>query len=140
MQCAGRRFLQLCLLYSLFFQRTRYFVTHRDSILPMLAEMVLARGLDTSDQAPGLRAAIIVMLVVATFFVVLRFCARYRSALSYGWDDWMILVSLVRSSFPLDWRSRKLILPLRRAFASSRAVSTMLVRLRFPLVQRIKSS
>jgi hypothetical protein len=64
----------------------------------MLAERVLphlAQALDTSDQAPGLRAALSAVLVLATFYVGLRFAARYRSGLNYSKDDWLILVSLV---------------------------------------------
>jgi hypothetical protein len=53
----------------------------------MLAERVLprlAQALDTSDQAPGLRAALSAVLVLATFYVGLRFAARYRSGLNYS--------------------------------------------------------
>jgi hypothetical protein len=53
----------------------------------MLAERVLphlAQALDTSNQAPGLRAALSAVLVLATFYVGLRFAARYRSGLNYS--------------------------------------------------------
>jgi hypothetical protein len=65
----------------------------------MLAETIFPRvaqaALDNSDKAPTLRAALTALLVLATFFVGLRFCARYKSGLTYGWDDWLILLSLV---------------------------------------------
>ncbi|KAF2845690.1 hypothetical protein T440DRAFT_472469 [Plenodomus tracheiphilus IPT5] len=48
-----------------------------------------------SDPAPNLRATTTALLVLAFVFVVLRFAARFKRGLTYGADDWMIVVSLL---------------------------------------------
>lgn len=42
--------------------------------------------------------------ILAVLAVCLRFWARYRSAGSYGWDDWLVLISLfmVFANFALN--------------------------------------
>ncbi|KAL1615515.1 hypothetical protein SLS56_011784 [Neofusicoccum ribis] len=56
-------------------------------ILPRIAQNV-------PDKGPRLEAITTALLVLATFFVILRFVARYRRGLTYGPDDWMMVVSL----------------------------------------------
>lgn len=53
---------------------------------------------DTHDPAPKLRNTTTALLVLALVFVALRFAARFKRGLTYGADDWMIVVSLVRLS------------------------------------------
>jgi hypothetical protein len=48
-----------------------------------------------SDPGPGLRNTTTALLVLAFLFVALRFAARAKRGLTYGADDWMIVVSLV---------------------------------------------
>lgn len=50
---------------------------------------------EMSDPGPNLRGTTTALLVLAFIFVVLRFAARYKRGLTYGSDDWMIVVSLV---------------------------------------------
>ncbi|USP77996.1 hypothetical protein yc1106_05270 [Curvularia clavata] len=50
---------------------------------------------DTSDRGPQLRDTTTALLVLAFVFVALRFIARSKRGLSYGADDWMIVVSLL---------------------------------------------
>lgn len=50
---------------------------------------------EMSDPGPSLRGTTTALLVLAFIFVVLRFAARYKRGLTYGADDWMIVVSLV---------------------------------------------
>jgi hypothetical protein len=47
-----------------------------------------------SDPGPGLRNTTTALLVLAFLFVALRFAARAKRGLTYGADDWMIVVSL----------------------------------------------
>lgn len=50
---------------------------------------------DAPDKGPGLEAITTALLVLATVFVLLRFAARFKRGLTYGPDDWLIVVSLV---------------------------------------------
>lgn len=47
------------------------------------------------DKGPQLEATTTALLVLATLFVFLRFAARFRRGLTYGADDWMMVLSLV---------------------------------------------
>ena len=49
------------------------------------------------DAGPGLRKTTTALLVLASVFVALHFPARFKRGLTYGADDWMIVVSLVRA-------------------------------------------
>ena len=57
--------------------------------------------------APSLRALDIAMIAITTFFVALRFWSRALQRNAKGqrfwWDDWTVLMALVRclASFPL---------------------------------------
>lgn len=46
--------------------------------------------------------ASVVLAIVATVFVCLRFQARRKSKQSFGWDDWSIVLGLV-------WATEKLL-------------------------------
>jgi hypothetical protein len=52
---------------------------------------------EVSDPGPELRNTTTTLLILASVFVVLRFAARFKRGLSYGADDWMIVVALVRT-------------------------------------------
>ena len=41
--------------------------------------------------------ATVSLVVAATFAVALRLVARRFSAAKYGWDDWMLVLALVRT-------------------------------------------
>jgi hypothetical protein len=49
------------------------------------------------------RAGTISMTVLGAVFVGLRFLSRWKKGLSIGWDDYLMLVSLVCANFPL-WK------------------------------------
>ncbi|OJD32276.1 uncharacterized protein BKCO1_3900088 [Diplodia corticola] len=57
-------------------------------LLPRLAR-------DVPDKGPGLEATTTALLVLATFFVFLRFAARFKRGLTYGPDDWLMVVALL---------------------------------------------
>lgn len=57
-------------------------------ILPRIAQNV-------PDKGPRLEATTTALLVLATVFVILRFAARFKRGLTYGADDWMMVISLV---------------------------------------------
>lgn len=57
-------------------------------ILPRIAQNV-------PDKGPRLEATTTALLVLATVFVVLRFAARFKRGLTYGADDWMMVISLL---------------------------------------------
>lgn len=63
---------------------------------------------DISDRGPELRDTTTALLILASVFVVLRFIARAKRGLSYGPDDWMIVVSLVRAYASLTSASNSL--------------------------------
>jgi hypothetical protein len=51
---------------------------------------------DTLENRQGqYRAGTISMTVLGAFFVALRFLSRWKKGLSIGWDDQLVLVSLV---------------------------------------------
>ncbi|KAF4541563.1 Integral membrane protein [Lasiodiplodia theobromae] len=50
---------------------------------------------DAPDKGPSLEAITTALLVLATVFVLLRFAARFKRGLTYGPDDWLIVVSLL---------------------------------------------
>lgn len=78
---------------------------------------------DMSDPGPNLRGTTTALLVLAFIFVVLRFAARYKRGLTYGADDWMIVVSLVCALASLTSASDNLL--RARFFASLLEDSTM---------------
>ncbi|KKY28487.1 putative integral membrane protein [Diplodia seriata] len=47
------------------------------------------------DKGPRLEATTTALLVLATFFVFLRFAARFKRGLTYGPDDWLVVVALL---------------------------------------------
>ncbi|KAL1633582.1 hypothetical protein SLS58_011034 [Diplodia intermedia] len=47
------------------------------------------------DKGPRLEATTTALLVLATFFVFLRFAARFKRGLTYGPDDWLMVVALL---------------------------------------------
>lgn len=47
------------------------------------------------DQGPQLRNTTVALLVLASFFVILRFVSRYLRGVAVAFDDWIIVVSLV---------------------------------------------
>lgn len=49
----------------------------------------------SEDRQDYLRNLSIAFVVLAVFFIILRFLARAKTPRKYGWDDWTILVSLV---------------------------------------------
>jgi hypothetical protein len=78
---------------------------------------------EMSDPGPNLRGTTTALLVLAFIFVVLRFAARYKRRLTYGSDDWMIVVSLVCALASLASASDNLL--RARFFASLPEDSTM---------------
>ncbi|KAF2196641.1 hypothetical protein GQ43DRAFT_248213 [Delitschia confertaspora ATCC 74209] len=56
--------------------------------------VVFPRDTSTANEGPHLRNTTTTLLVLATFFVLLRFAARWRRGLSYGFDDGMVVLSL----------------------------------------------
>jgi hypothetical protein len=65
-------------------------------------------GHDMSDRGPELRDTTTALLILAFVFVALRFIARSKRGLSYGADDWMIVVSLVCAYISLTSASNNL--------------------------------
>lgn len=51
--------------------------------------------LPTGDRGPAINAVQVLMIVLATSSVVLRFIARRMTAAGLWWDDWVILAALV---------------------------------------------
>ena len=50
----------------------------------------------TPRQTPGEQYALAIVLpLLATFFVGLRFLARYRKKNDILWDDWLVVFALV---------------------------------------------
>ena len=47
------------------------------------------------DHGPGITAAVLVVAILASIAVALRFVARYIQRIGYGVDDILILVALV---------------------------------------------
>ena len=64
-------------------------------MVPLLA----SRTAHSPNEGPRLRNIITTLLVLATIFVALRIAARLRRGLSYGWDDVVIVFSLVSIMF-----------------------------------------
>ena len=64
---------------------------------------------EMSDPGPKLGGTTTTLLVLAFFFVVLRFAARFKRGLTYGADDWMIVVSVARTSASLTSSSDSLL-------------------------------
>ena len=62
-----------------------------DTMAGMLPKGPLPKG----NRGPALNALQIVMVVLATSAVLLRFVARRMSAAGIWYDDWMILAALV---------------------------------------------
>ena len=54
--------------------------------------------LPTGNRGPAIDAVQVLMIVLATSAVVLRFIARRMTAAGLWWDDWMILAALVWTS------------------------------------------
>lgn len=54
------------------------------------------------SQASKLYGVTISLVVAATFAVALRLVARRLSAAKYWWDDWMLVVALVRTEVILS--------------------------------------
>lgn len=51
--------------------------------------------LPKGDRGPEINAVQVLMIIMATSAVVLRFIARRMSAAGLWWDDWVILAALV---------------------------------------------
>lgn len=78
-----------------------------DSLVSVLCFLSAAMALDIvtraaapsggPDQGPQLRHTTIALLVLASFFVILRFVSRYLRGVAVAFDDWITVVSLVRS-------------------------------------------
>ncbi|KAK8119736.1 uncharacterized protein PG998_004362 [Apiospora kogelbergensis] len=63
--------------------------------IPIL-EALYARDYDvTEDQGPHQSATTTALLVLATFFVALRFYARWIKSFAYASDDWLLVAALV---------------------------------------------
>lgn len=62
------------------------------SATPSSSPELLASQAATSAQ---IRATDIGVTVMAVVFVALRFLSRWIKAAGFGWDDWLILASLV---------------------------------------------
>jgi hypothetical protein len=62
------------------------------SMPPSLSPELLASQAATSAQ---IRATDIGVAIMAVVFVALRFLSRWIKAAGFGWDDWLILASLV---------------------------------------------
>lgn len=60
--------------------------------MPPSSPELLASQAATSAQ---IRATDIGVTVMAVVFVALRFLSRWIKAAGFGWDDWLILASLV---------------------------------------------
>jgi hypothetical protein len=70
-----------------------------------MAESTTAPSLDGFDpdyvafnEGPVLVGSCIALCVVSAVVVAIRFAVRWRSAMGLGWDDWLILASLVSLS------------------------------------------
>lgn len=61
----------------------------------------MATGVDHESRVSDVYGATISLVVAATFAVALRLTARKISAAKYWWDDWILVLALVRTE-PLD--------------------------------------
>ncbi|KAG9189276.1 hypothetical protein G6011_06144 [Alternaria panax] len=66
-----------------------------------MSENLLQPRMNQEHSDPGieLQGTTTALLVLASFFVLLRFAARFKRGLNYGADDWMIVVSLLLVAF-----------------------------------------
>jgi hypothetical protein len=60
-----------------------------------MATTLFPRDDQDANQGPHLRDITTTLLVLAAAFVALRFAARWKRGVHLGWDDYMIVVSLV---------------------------------------------
>lgn len=59
-------------------------------------------GVVTESRQGHLLAMMLVAVILATFFITLRFLAVWKRGKGYGWDDYMMVISLVRTIFCSD--------------------------------------
>lgn len=56
----------------------------------------MASAVDLSENHQGeYRTQTIAMTALGLFFVILRFTARWKKGLSFGWDDYTMVLSVV---------------------------------------------
>lgn len=69
-------------------------VTAKAAYLEMIKETAKSHDL-SEDIGPYTIRLSIVFTVIAVFFVGVRFFCRWKFSHRYGWDDWLILASVI---------------------------------------------